>query len=144
LRPFKVYTGWERVEFANPAHPISIGTETIGGYLLSVVNNKAYNIEKVLQISWAGVKYSPNPRMDFSAAYYQYNQSSFNKNDCSNASSSSCSGELHDGSVVADYHLTKRFDVYTGLNHSRVTNGLANGYLSTSSWATATGLRFNF
>jgi predicted porin len=142
--PIKFYAGWERIKFNNPAHTIPAGTQDIGGYILSITNNAAFNIQKILQISWAGARYTPIPQLDLSAAYYQYNQKSFNANGCSNTSASSCAGELHDASLVADYHWTKRFDTYAGVNYSIVQNGLANGYLFTSDWTPMVGVRFNF
>jgi predicted porin len=142
--PIKLYAGWERIKFNNPEHSIPAGTQDIGGYILSIVNNAAFNIQKILQISWAGVRYTPMPKLDLSAAYYQYNQKSFSANGCRNISASSCAGELHDASMVADYHWTKRFDTYAGVNYSIVQNGLANGYLFTSDWTPMVGVRFNF
>jgi predicted porin len=142
--PIKFYAGWERIKFNNPAHTLPAGTQDIGGYILSITNNTAFNIQKILQISWAGARYTPIPQLDLSAAYYQYNQKSFNANGCSNISASSCAGELHDASLVADYHWTKRFDTYAGVNYSIVQNGLANGYLFTSDWTPMVGVRFNF
>jgi predicted porin len=142
--PIKLYAGWERIKFNNPEHSIPAGTQDIGGYILSITNNTAFNIQKILQISWAGVRYNPLPQLDLSAAYYQYNQKSFNANGCSNISASSCAGELHDASMVADYHWTKRFDTYAGVNYSIVQNGLANGYIFTSDWTPMVGVRFNF
>jgi predicted porin len=142
--PIKFYAGWERIKFNNPAHAIPAGTQDIGGYILSIPNNAGFNIQKILQISWAGARYTPIPQLDLSAAYYQYNQKSFNANGCSNISASSCAGELHDASLVADYHWTKRFDTYAGVNYSIVQNGLANGYLFTSDWTPMVGVRFNF
>jgi predicted porin len=142
--PIKFYAGWERIKFNNPAHAIPAGTQDIGGYILSIPNNAGFNIQKILQISWAGARYTPIPQLDLSAAYYQYNQKSFNANGCHNASASSCAGELHDASLVADYHWTKRFDTYAGVNYSIVQNGLANGYLFTSDWTPMVGVRFNF
>jgi predicted porin len=142
--PIKLYAGWERIKFNNPAHTIPAGTQDIGGYIISIPNNAAFNIQKILQISWAGARYTPIPQLDLSAAYYMYNQKSFNDTGCSNTSASSCAGELHDASLVADYHWTKRFDTYAGVNYSIVQNGLANGYLFTSDWTPMVGVRFNF
>jgi hypothetical protein len=62
---------------------------------------------------------------DLTAAYYQYNQKSNAANGCTNAGAGTCAGELHDASLVADYHFTKRFDGYAGVNCSLVQNGLA-------------------
>jgi predicted porin len=142
--PIKLYAGWERIKFNNPAHTIPVGTQDIGGYDLSIVNNAAFNIQKILQISWAGVRYSPMPQLDLSAAYYQYNQKSFLANGCRNLSSASCAGELHDASMVADYHWNKRVDTYAGVNYSIVQNGLGSGFLFTSDWTPMVGVRFNF
>jgi predicted porin len=142
--PIKLYAGWERIKFNNPEHTIAAGSQDIGGYILSITNNAAFNIQKILQISWAGVRYNPLPDLDLSAAYYQYNQKSFNANGCRTIAASSCAGELHDASMVADYHWTKRFDTYAGVNYSIVQNGLANGYLFTSDWTPMVGVRFNF
>jgi predicted porin len=142
--PIKFYAGWERVKYNNPEHPIPAGSVSEGGYILSVVNNAAFNIQKILQFSWVGARYSITPVFDLTAAYYQYNQKSFNANGCTNISAGSCAGELHYGSLVADYHLSKRFDTYAGVSYSLVQNGLAEGYLFTSTWAPTVGVRFNF
>jgi len=85
---------------------------TIGGYVLSAVNNTAFSINKILEYSWAGVRYAFNPKFDVTTAYYHFKQDSFNANHCSNTSASSCSGLFHDGSFVADYRWTRRFDTY--------------------------------
>jgi predicted porin len=147
--PIKLYAGWDRIKFNNPDHAITAGTIDIGGYDLSIVNTQAgaastFNIQKILQIWWFGARYSPTPQFDLSAGYYQYNQKSFAKNGCTDASSSSCAGELHTGSLVADYHWTKRFDTYAGIQYSLIQNGLANGFLFTSDWTPMVGVRFNF
>jgi predicted porin len=65
-------------------------------------------------------------------------------NGCADASAGTCAGELHDASLVADYHFTKRFDSYAGVNYSLVQNGLASGFLFTNVWAPMIGIRFNF
>jgi predicted porin len=142
--PIKFYAGYERIKYNNPEHPIADGAYGLGGYTLSVVNNAAYDIQKILQISWVGARYSVTPNLDITGAYYQYNQKSYNATGCTNASAASCAGELHDGSLVADYHFTKRFDVYGGVQYSLVQNGLSNEYLYTSVWAPTIGGRFTF
>jgi predicted porin len=142
--PIKFYAGWERIKYNNPEHTVPAGSIDIGGYVLSVTNNAAYDIQKILQISWIGARYSITPDFDLTAAYYQYNQKSYNATGCTNNSEGSCAGELHDASLVADYHFTKRFDAYAGVQYSLVQNGLSAGYLFTSAWAPTIGARFNF
>ena len=47
---------------------------TIGGYVLSAVNNTAFSINKILEYSWAGVRYAFNPKFDVTTAYYHFKQ----------------------------------------------------------------------
>ena len=140
----KFYGGFEHIEMANPKHPLPASFRGIGGYDVDFVNNAAYTIHRVEKVSWAGVRYSVNDKLDLVGAYYRYDQNSFKGNGCSDASASSCSGQLQDFSAVADYRLTRRFDVYGGVNHSEVANGLAAGFLQTRSTAPVVGVRFNF
>jgi predicted porin len=142
--PIKLYAGWERIKFNNPSHPDPVGTYDIGGYILGVVNDTAFTHQKILQISWVGARYSVTPDFDLTAAWYEYNQKSFNAAGCTNASETSCAGEMADISLVADYHFTKRFDSYAGVNWSHVLNGLSSGFLFTSEYSPMVGVRYNF
>jgi predicted porin len=142
--PIKLYAGWERIKFNNPTHPDPAGTYDIGGYVLGIVNNAAFNIQKILQISWVGARWSVTPDFDLTAAGYGYNQKSFNANHCRNTSATSCAGEMADISLVGDWHFTKRFDTYAGVNWSRVQNGLASGFLFESEYSPMVGVRYTF
>jgi predicted porin len=140
----KIYAGYEHMTYANPKDPLPNGTMTIGGYVLSAVNNTAFTNHKVLQYAWVGARYSVTPSFDLSAAYYQFRQNSYNANGCSDNSSGSCSGRYHDASLVADYKLSLRFDLYAGVNYSRATDGMAFGFLNEDSWTSMLGIRFMF
>jgi predicted porin len=142
--PIKFYAGWERVKYANPKHPDPAGTIGLGGYVLSVTNNTAFTINRIMQYSWVGARWSVMPEFDLTLAYYRYNQSTNAANGCRDASQGTCAGELHDGSLVADYHWTKRFDTYLGLNYSLAQDGLASGFLFKNEFSPAIGVRFNF
>ncbi|HEY2779996.1 MAG TPA: porin [Steroidobacteraceae bacterium] len=142
--PIKLYAGWERIKYNNPSHTIPAGSIDIGGYLLSVTNNTAFNIQKIFYISWIGARWSATPQLDLTLAGYGYNQKSFNANGCTDASATSCAGQLHDISLVSDYHFTKRFDAYAGVNYSSVSDGLASGFLFKNDWTPMVGVRFNF
>jgi predicted porin len=140
----KFYGGFENIEMANPKHPLPASFRGIGGYDVDFVNNAAYAIHRVEKVSWVGVRYSVNAKLDLVGAYYRYDQNSFKVGGCSDASASSCSGQLQDFSVVADYRLSKRFDVYGGVNYSAVANGLASGFLAKNSTDPVVGVRFTF
>ena len=140
----KLYGGYERMVYTNPKDPLPNGTVTIGGYVLSSVNNTAFTIRKVLQYTWTGVRVSLSRFLDVSGAYYYFRQNSYNANGCSDNSAGSCSGSYHDVSFVAAVKLSSWCDVYTGVNHSRAVDGMAAGFISDRNWTSMTGLRLSF
>ena len=146
--PFKFYAGYENIKFENPAIPLNIGFN-VAAYTLAAVNNTAYNHEKILQVYWAGVKYSVDSKLDVTLAYYGYHQSNFSSvavsAGCTTAAYAACSGELRDFSIDAVYKLSKRFDAYAGVMYSGVADGLANGYIySKNNFNPTIGVRFTF
>jgi predicted porin len=150
--PLKFFTGYEHMQFANPANPLAAGNFILGGYALGTVNNTNFVTDKVLQVAWGGVKYAVRPDLDLSVAYYHEVQNSFeggtpataNLAHCSNASLAQCSGQLDAVSFVADYRFARRFDAYAGIMWSQVSNGLASGFLQRSSVDPTVGMRFQF
>ncbi len=153
--PLKFFVGYDHIEFENPEHPLAAGFSGLGSYDFSFVNNAAYNRHKILEISWAGAKYTITKELSLSGAVYHYDQNSFRSsggtngapvvaNNCSTNVASSCSGTLNAYSLVLDYRFTKRFDVYAGAMYSEVEDGLANGYLHPNNLNTMVGARFSF
>jgi predicted porin len=140
----KVYGGYQHMTFANPEDAVANGTATLGGYVLSSVNNTAFAIHKVLEYAWTGFRISPTAWLDVSAAYYHFHQNSYNANGCSDDSAASCSGSYHDASFVVTGKLSLRLDLYAGVNYSRAVDGMAAGFLNDRNWTTMTGLRISF
>jgi predicted porin len=146
--PLKFYVGYENIKFANPQTPLAAGF-TVAGYTLAFVNIDAYPHEKILQVYWAGAKYSVDPNLDLTVAYYGYHQSNYATTvataGCTTSVSATCSGELRDFSVDAVYKLSKRFDAFAGVMYSGVADGLANGYIYSKNNLNPTiGARFTF
>jgi predicted porin len=141
---FQIMGGYENITFKNPSHPLSIGYETVGGYVIGVVNNAAYNINRKQEVYWVGGRYQATPKLNLSAGWYHYEQNSYKGNGCSDSSAGSCSGQLDAYSFIAIYNLTKRFDVYGGAMYSAVANGLSNGYLNKNNVDPTVGMRFSF
>jgi predicted porin len=146
--PVKLFAGYEHIQYANPDTALSAGFDDIGGYTLAYVNNKGFRNDKVLQVFWAGVRYTVIPDLDLVGAYYGYKQNSYGTGasaGCSTNKASTCSGTLEGFSFDADYRVSKRFDVYAGAMYTGVHDGLANGYLyHTTDITTTTGVRFKF
>jgi predicted porin len=163
---FKFFAGYAYDELQNPSNNVGIGAQNDqGGYVLSQVNNYFYAHPKVLQTFWTGLRYAYNDKTDIVGAYYHVNQNQFGTAaqdlTCStaasqNAKAAQCSGTLDAASAYVDYHFTKRFDIYTGMEVSTVNGGIAGGTVSTvgkltamgfnyyTNWAPVVGARFTF
>jgi predicted porin len=142
--PWKGFLGYEHLKFENPDLPLTVPFSGLGGYYLSILNNAAFPNDKVLQVSWGGVRYLISKDFDVTAAIYHYDQNSYGVTRCSNNSAGTCSGTENVYSVMADYRWTKRFDTYAGAMWSGVYDGLANGFLHSSTLSPTVGFRFKF
>jgi predicted porin len=152
-RDAKISVGYEDIHFRRPSHPLAVGAQDLGGYVLGAVNNAAYNAhQRIQQVIWAGVKYTVMPRFDVFAAWYEYIQNNYNPaGTCpggnlarTSQESPTCSGRLTAYSLAADYRFNRHFDVYAGAMWSHVADGLASGYLNSVSIDPTIGGRFSF
>ncbi len=144
---WKFYAGYEHVMYANPESPLAVGFDDIGGYKLGAVNNTAYKNHKILQVYWAGVKYTMLSKLDLTASFYGLSQNSYAtgaNTGCSSNVSGSCSGHEIVASFSADYRFTKRFDVYAGAMYTSVYDGMASGFIQTNNINPTIGFRFRF
>jgi predicted porin len=146
--PVSVFGGYQHITYMKPSIPLAVGFDDIGGYTLGAVSNTTYTAaDKILQVYWAGARYSPTPQLTVAIAYYGEKQNAFATGadaGCSSVISGACSGNLHVASTSVDYHFTKRFDTYAGIMWSNVSHGLANGYINTSMVDPTLGMRFSF
>lgn len=150
--PFKVSGGFEHIDFSNPSLPVAAGFAGLGGYWISVTNNTAFPKDKEFEVSWIGLKYNFDKDFDVTGAWYHYDQNTYGTSACVSAATGNpattipgtCSGTENVYSVRFDYRFNKRFDVYAGAAWSKVEDGLANGFLHTSTVDPTIGFRFNF
>lgn len=142
--PVKVSGGYEHITFSNPSLPVAAGFSGLGGYWISVTNNTAFPHDKKIDVSWVGAKYLITKDFDVTGAYYHYSQNAYGVTKCSTNAAGNCSGDENVFSVRLDYRLNKRFDVYAGVAYSKVSDGLANGFLNDSSFDPMVGFRFQF
>jgi predicted porin len=148
----KLYAGYEHIQYANPDTPLSAGFN-ISNYTMAYVNvqsgpKSTYENDKVLQVFWAGFRWTVLPDLDLVGAYYGYKQNSYATGEnagCSTNKAGNCSGIEEDISFDGVYKLTKRFDTYAGIMYTGVHDGLANGYpYHTTDITTTIGVRFKF
>jgi len=141
---WKFFAGYEHINYKNPSLPITAPFSGLGGYYFSIVNNAAFPHTKTLEPSWLGARWKLSPQWDLTGAWYHYDQNSYKGNGCSDTSAGSCSGSENVYSLMTDYHWTKRFDTYAGIAWSKVSDGLASGFLHTSTYDPMIGARFQF
>jgi predicted porin len=157
--PFKVYFGYEWIQFALPSDTeagfTDIGGNPIGAIFANntAINNVAFGpacgtgvcSEKILQVVWTGVKYAIRDNLDVIGAYYHYDQGTYTTANCSNpVAHSQCSGTMDAVSGVIDWRFAPKWDTYVGMMYSQMAGGLANGYLSRNNLDPTAGLRFRF
>jgi predicted porin len=142
----KVYGGYEYITFSNPSSPVTTGFTGIAGipYAFPDITQTAFFHDEHLQIMWTGARYAITENLDAGIAYYHYDQNSFGKLACNNASASTCSGQLNAVSFNVDWQFAKKFDLYAGMMYSAVANGLSSGFLFRNNYAPTAGLRFRF
>ncbi len=147
FNPIKVFAGYMHIKYANPDHPLSAGFTDIGGYVLAVVTNNAFNKQKDNNVYWTGVRYSVLPELDLVAAFYGYNQNAYGTGTaafCTTSAHSTCSGNLEAFSFDADYHFNQHFDAYVGAMYSGVHDGVASGYFYSTNINPTIGVRYKF
>ncbi|HXO05254.1 MAG TPA: carboxypeptidase regulatory-like domain-containing protein [Candidatus Sulfotelmatobacter sp.] len=153
--PLKFFVGYEYIWQNNPKNPLGVGASQMAGYILSGVEDNNLDTQKLVNIWWAGVKYSYDSKTDVTAAWYQQRQNDFRlPPECSASAGfrASCAGTLNETSIYLDHHFTPRFDGYAGIAYSYVDGGLAIAiphgpgvpYNHHSNLAPTIGVRFAF
>lgn len=151
--PFKLYGGYEWIQYAPPSNPQTSFTDISGNFLCAAcaainntnIVNTAFNVQdKILQVFWVGAKYAVTDALSVTGAYYQYIQNSFGATPCHTSASATCSGTYHAASFVADWQFAAKFDAYAGVMYQTVEAGLANGFLHRNTVDPMVGVRFRF
>ena len=148
IGPWKLFGGYEWIQFSNPQNPLAANSNVAGGFILVAPNNTNFTNDKILQTAWVGVRYSITPALDITGAYYHQWQNSFGGAadgsvagfgavaGCEDARSSKCSGTLDAVSLVVDWRFARHMDMYAGIMYSQVTGGLANNFIVNSAGTT--------
>jgi predicted porin len=147
--PFTFYGGWIYARLMNPSDDYLTGFPTIsqgifippgffknGVYTNSAITVNAYNVQRVLNTFWTGIKWKVLSNLEAAVGFYYQGQNNYNTSPCTGSgpfiSSSKCSGSQDGLSIFLDWKPFKRVDVYGGVMVTNVYGGIANGYFSTS------------
>ena len=160
IGPWKLFGGYEHINFANPNNPLVPGAFLQGGFIASTVNNTNFPTDKVLQTAWVGVRYAITPALDVTGAYYHEWQNQYDPAaNCSlGTNSSKCAGTLDAVSFVVDWRFARHVDLYAGVMWSQVNGGLASNFIvdragttvqsvgrnSSSNYDPGIGIRYQF
>ena len=159
---WKLYGGYEHIQYQNPNNALLPGAFVNGGYNDGLVNNAFYQTDRIMQIFWAGVKYAFTPTFDVMGAYYGYRQNNFLQSGlpagslvnptpagvigavnpanvgCTTSQFAGCSGSMDMFSVALDWRFARHFDFYAGVSYSQKQGGLANGFVLSTANGTLT------
>jgi hypothetical protein len=114
------------------------------------VTSNAYDVNRIFNTVWTGVRYSVRSNLDLAAGVYYRTQNDYlpPPSVCTgtgtNISSSKCAGSTGAVSFLIDYKPVKRVDIYGGVMVSNVWGGLANSHLYTQNVDPTVGLRIRF
>jgi predicted porin len=165
IGPWKLFGGYEHIQFANPDNPLQAGAGITGGYALGFVNNNNYASNRNQDIFWVGVKYAITPALDITGAYYGMRQHYFTVGQgpvagtnfqvnptglaasatqaaacaANSASSGGCAGGEDMVAVAIDWRFARHMDMYAGVAYSQRNGGLANGFVQSNANGTLTG-----
>jgi predicted porin len=129
------YAGYSHIEKAHGNYTVGSAQDN---YPISVGIN--INDSAIYNMEWVGARYAMGSGWNFTGAFYHITQNSWSIGlgtagtddlGCT-AAGLLCSGDFKELSLVADYIITKHYDIYTGVNWSEVTDGLANGFPGTT------------
>ena len=163
---FTVYGGFEYIRYTNPSDKFAtvgpgVDFNSIGGFpvVAGGMSDTAYTNPLNFDVLWTGVKYAINDRLDVTGAYYLYIQNNYSAAGANcgantkpavagyapqGSASSACQGYLNAVSAMIDWRPLKRVDLYAGLMYSRVSGGLATGYLYNYNVDPTVGIRVRF
>ena len=120
--------------------------------MLAYVNTQTgaastYANEKKVQYWWLGGKYSFTSSVEWSLAWYHFEQNAFATGanaGCSDARAANCKGATDAIATIVVWKLSKRFDTYGGAMWSEAKDGMANGFLNRTTIDPTIGVRYNF
>jgi predicted porin len=130
-----VRAGFEREEFENPSNPASdtAVTSLFGITLAAAPSVTAFPSQKNLNVYWLGGGYAFTPAFTLLAGGYHVSQNDYDTAGCSSRKElARCSGSLNYYSLVGDYNLSKRTDLYAGIMKSTVSGGPAAAVANTA------------
>src|SRR5271166_1315716 len=151
---FRFYAGYNYARLMNPSDDYADGFPTIAEGIFvppGAAASNAYDINRILNTEWTGVRYSMWSNLDLAAGVYYRTQNDYlppTSGACAgagvNISSSKCAGSIGAASFMIDYQPVKRVDGYGGVMVSNVWGGFANGHLYTQNVDPTVGLRIRF
>jgi GBP family porin len=124
--------GYEHFELKAPSDPVTAGTTYDYYGYAGMLTNTVYSSRN--NVYFAGGDYKVTPDFDVALGFYDTQTMQ---------STGVAGGNQLQYSLLADYHLSRRTDVYAGYMFSKFNGAAFNGYQSTN-YIAATGIRTMF
>jgi predicted porin len=158
----KISGGYEWIRFAAPSNVPASFTDISGFAIGAGAPNTAINTtnysarNRVVQLGWAGFRYSITDSLDIAAAYYHSWQNDYSngaatagsngKTTCAviNTALSSCAGSNDWAALLLDWRFAPKWDTYIGTSFTQLNGGQDSGFLAHNNWNTTAGIRFRW
>ncbi|MDE2344048.1 MAG: porin [Betaproteobacteria bacterium] len=134
IDPLKLTAGYQRIQWSTPGNPAADATlSQVYGYTINPLNafTGEFIGEKNYNIYWVGGKYQVTRAFRLSAGYYDAQLQSGNYNSVNGfnggATKVQPSGSDQYLSLLADYDLSKRTNLYAGLMFDKKSGGQIPG-----------------
>ncbi len=128
-----LHAGYQQIYFDTGSNALCVpGADFVCGA------NKRYDGKRT-KLWFSGVTYAATSRLKLIGGAYDLHQFAFQT-----GSASMADGHQRDLSLLMDYQLSKRTDLYAGVHHTALSGGNAYGFLKTSFNLFATGLKVAF
>ncbi|MCI4679650.1 porin [Rhodoblastus acidophilus] len=152
-KPFKFYMGYVHSRTGNPTDGAPFGLSTIAEGIVvppSAVTSNAFEVSRLLNTVWTGVRYAATKDVDLAAGAYWESQNDYlaAPATCTGSgtatSSGRCAGGRYSYSFRVNYRPVDRVTLYAGVLVSNVYGGVASGFQHSQNIAPTAGARLTF
>jgi len=136
----KVVAGYESFKLKAPSTSFAnLGLSAIYGYQIgNPLAGDFTGADQTTDVVWAGGDYNFTPAFNLAVGFYDIQPKA-------SSDSKQLDGNVYEYSLIADYHFTKRTDVYAGMMYSQFKgNQYPSATYNTSNYIYAVGLRTKF
>lgn len=140
-----IKAGYESFTLKAPSDTLAtLGVTNYYGFPISTGSNFA-GTDQTTDIAWVGGDYNFTPAFNLGVGFYDISPKASSATTTTPAVAGQLAGNIYAYSLLADYHFTKRTDLYAGLMYSQAKGDqFPSTAYNTSNYIYAVGMRTKF